>query len=160
MKKLLILAVLVSSLSSSYAELTASHGAAIEKLLTVMQTEKVMAKSLAMGLKAGLGVSEDQIKSLPKEQQDKFNGAMEKVMAAVMAEMSWEKLKPGLVEAYGKNFTEKEALDVAAMMETPAGKLYVGKQGDIAVDIAKITQERMKELTPKIMQIMQSEMQK
>ena len=119
-----------------------------------------MTPALGSGLKAGLGVSEDQIKSLPKEQQDKFNGAMEKVMAAVMAEMSWEKLKPGLVEAYGKNFTEKEALDVAAMMETPAGKLYVGKQGDIAVDIAKITQERMKELTPKIMQIMQSEMQK
>jgi hypothetical protein len=30
----------------------------------------------------------------------------------------------------------------------------------MAGDVAKITQERMKELTPKIMQIMQSEMQK
>jgi hypothetical protein len=160
MKKLLILAVLVSSLSSSFAELTASHTAAIEKLLTVMETEKVMAKSLAIGLKAGLGVSEDQIKSLPKEQQDKFNSAMEKVMAAVMAEMSWENLKPGLVAAYGRNFTEKEALEVAALMQTPAGKLYVSKQADVAVDIATITQERMKVLTPKIMQIMQSEMQK
>lgn len=160
MKKLLILVVLASSLSSSFAELTASHASAIEKLLKVMETEKVMAKSLATGLKAGLGVGEEQIKSLPQEQQDKFNGAMEKVMAAVMAEMSWEKLKPGLVEAYGRNFSEKEALEVAAMMETPTGKLFVSKQAGMAVDIAKITQERMKDLTPKIMQIMQSEMQK
>lgn len=45
-------------------------------------------------------------------------------------------------------------------MQTPAGKLYVSKQADVAVDIATITQERMKVLTPKIMQIMQSEMQK
>lgn len=160
MKKLLVLSFLVVSLSSSFAELTASHTAAVEKLLTVMETEKVLAKSLASGLKAGLGVSEDQIKALPKEQQDKFNGAMEKVMAAVMAEMSWEKLKPGLIEAYGKNFSEKEALEVTAMMESPAGKLYVSKQAAMAGDVAKITQERMKDLTPKIMQIMQSEMQK
>jgi hypothetical protein len=46
------------------------------------------------------------------------------------------------------------------MMESPAGKLYVSKQAAMAGDVAKITQERMKELTPKIMQIMQSEMQK
>jgi hypothetical protein len=160
MKKLLVLSILLASLSSSFAELTASHTAAVEKLLTVMETEKVLAKSLASGLQAGLGVNEDQIKALPKEQQDKFKGAMEKVMTAVMAEMSWEKLKPGLVEAYGKNFSEKEALEVTSMMESPAGKLYVSKQAAMAGDVAKITQERMKELTPKIMQIMQSEMQK
>jgi hypothetical protein len=159
-KALLILAALFSTISISSAELTASHTAAVEKLLTVMETEKVLAKSLATGLKAGLGVSEDQIKSLPKEQQDKFKGAIEKVMAAVTAEMSWEKLKPGLVEAYGKNFSEKEAQEVTAMMESPAGKLYVSKQAAMAGDVAKITQERMKELTPKIMQIMQAEMQK
>jgi|GEM_PF-1563275 hypothetical protein len=160
MKKLLVLSFLLASLASSFAELTASHTGAVEKLLIVMETEKVLAKSLASGLQAGLGVNEDQIKALPKEQQDKFKGAMEKVMTAVMAEMSWEKLKPGLIEAYGKNFSEKEALEVTAMMESPAGKLYVSKQAAMAGDVAKITQERMKELTPKIMQIMQSEMQK
>jgi len=160
MKKLLILAILLSTLSTSFAELTATHTAAIEKLFTVMETEKVLSKSLVTGLKAGLGVNEDQIKALPKEQQDKFNAAIEKVMAAVTAEMAWEKLKPGLIEAYGKNFSEKEALEVTTMMESPAGRLYVSKQAAMAGDVAQITNERMKALMPKIMQIMQVEMQK
>lgn len=160
MKILLILATLSLSLSNAFAELTASHKAAIDKLLTVMQMEKQMESSLRAGMASGLGISEDQIKALPKEQQDKFAGAMKKVMDALMEEMKWENLKPDLIEVYGKNFTEKETLDVVALMESPTGQLLVTKQAAMVGDVMTVTQGRMKTFMPKIMKIMQEEMQK
>lgn len=160
MKITLILATLSLTLGSAVAELTASHKAAVEKLLSVMQVEKQMETSMRAGMESGLGISEDQIKALPKEQQDKFAGAMKKVMDALMDEMKWENLKPDLIEVYGKNFTEKETQDIITLMESPTGQLLVTKQAAMVGDIMKVTQGRMKTFMPKIMKIMQEEMQK
>ncbi|MBL9130035.1 MAG: DUF2059 domain-containing protein [Verrucomicrobiaceae bacterium] len=160
MKTLLVLAASLAMLGHSFAELAPSHKAAVEKLLAVMQVEKQMEQSMRAGLEAGLGMSGDQIKSLPKEQQDKFAAAMKRVMDAMMEEMSWAKLKPDLIEVYGKNFTEKETNDVIALMESPTGQMLVSKQAGMVGDIMKVTQERMKSFMPKIMTIMQEEMRK
>jgi hypothetical protein len=160
MKTLLTVVVSLTMLGTSFAELTASHKLAVEKLLTVMKIEKQMEQSMRAGLEAGMGMSSDQIKSLPQEQQDKFAGAMKKVMDAMMEEMSWAKLKPDLIEVYGKNFSEKETNDVIALMESPTGQLLVSRQAAMVGDIMKVTQERMKAFMPKIMAIMQEEMRK
>lgn len=156
----LLLAVTLTLSGSAFAELAASHTAAVEKLLAALQIEKQLQASLAAGLEAGLGASEEQLKALPQAQQDKFKGAKQKMIEAMTAEMSWEKLKPDLIEVYGRAFTEKEAQEVTALVETPAGKLYVSKQGAMVADMAKVTQSRMTTLMPKLMQIMQEEMQK
>jgi hypothetical protein len=85
---------------------------------------------------------------------------MKKVMDALMDEMKWENLKPDLIEVYGKNFTEKETQDIITLMESPTGQLLVTKQAAMVGDIMKVTQGRMKTFMPKIMKIMQEEMQK
>ena len=160
MKITLILATLSLSLGSAIAELTASHKAAVEKLLNVMKIEKQMEQSMRAGMEAGLGMSGDQIKALPQEQQDKFKAAMSKVTDALLEEMSWANLKPDLIELYGKNFTEKETQDVIALMESPTGQLLVSKQANMVADIMQVTQNRMKTFMPKMMKIIQEEMQK
>jgi hypothetical protein len=160
MKNLLILATFALCLSNAHADLTASHQAAIEKLLTVMQVQKQVETNLISGFEAGMGGSMEQIKTLPQEQQDKFAKGIEKVKAVIVEQMGWEKIKPEIIASYGKNFTEQEAKDVAALMETPAGQLLVGKQVTVAADLMKMTQERMKVLQPQIMQIIQTEMTK
>ncbi|MGV3659187.1 MAG: DUF2059 domain-containing protein [Prosthecobacter sp.] len=160
MKNILILLAVSFSLSTARAELAASHKAAIEKLLTVMQVQKQFETNLVAGFETGLGASADQIKALPQEQQDKFNKAIEKVKTALLESMGWEKLKPEIVEIYGKNFTEKEASDAAALMESPAGQMLVSKQITVAADMMKVSQDKMKVLMPQIMQIMQTEMTK
>ncbi|MBE7494436.1 MAG: DUF2059 domain-containing protein [Verrucomicrobiaceae bacterium] len=160
MKSLLTAALFLCLLGNCLAELTPSHKAAIEKLLDIMQVQKQMEQSMRAGLEAGMGTSADQIKALPQEQQDKFNNAMKRVMDALMEEMSWEKLKPDLVEVYGRNFTEKETNDVIALMQSPTGQMLVTKQAAMVGDVMKVTQERMKTFMPKIMAIMQEEMRK
>lgn len=160
MKNILILATFALCLSTAHADLTPSHQAAIEKLLTVMQVQKQFESNLLLGFDAGMGSTSEQIKSLPQEQQDKFAKGIEKVKAVMMEQMGWEKIKPEIVAAYGKNFSEQEAKDVAAMMESPAGQVLASKQVTVAADLMKVTQEKMKVLQPQIMQIIQSEMTK
>ncbi len=160
MKNILILATFALCLSTAHAELAASHQAAIEKLLTVMQVQKQFESNLILGFEAGMGGSSEQIKSLPQEQQDKFAKGIEKVKAVMLEQMGWEKLKPEVIEIYGKNYTEQEAKDVAALMESPAGQILIGKQTTVAADMMKATSEKMKVLQPQIMQIIQTEMTK
>lgn len=160
MKNILILATFALCLTNARADLTAPHQAAIEKLLTVLQVQKQFESNLILGFEAGMGGSSEQIKSLPQEQQDKFAKGMEKVKAVMLEQMDWAKLKPQIVAIYGKNFTEQEAKDVTALMESPAGQLLLGKQITVAADLMKETQEKMKVLQPQIMKIMQEEMTK
>lgn len=160
MKTFLTLAALVLTLATANAELAASHRAAVEKLLTVLQVQKQFEASLVAGFETGLGTSSDQIKALPQEQQDKFHKAIEKVKAVLTEMMSWEKMKPDLIEVYGKNFSEKEAAEIAAHMDTPLGQLLVSKQAAMVSGVMTLTQEKMKTFMPKVMQIIQEEMSK
>ena len=160
MKTFLTLAALVLTLATANAELAASHRAAVEKLLTVLQVQKQFEASLVAGFETGLGTSSDQIKALPQEQQDKFHKAIEKVKAVLTEMMSWEKMKPDLIEVYGKNFSEMEAAEIAAHMDTPLGQLLVSKQAAMVSGVMTLTQEKMKTFMPKVMQIIQEEMSK
>ena len=160
MKNLIVLATLVFTLASARAELAASHQAAIEKLMSVMQVQKQFEASLVAGFEAGLGGSLEQIKSLPQEQQDKFNNAIVKVKAVLLEMMSWEKMKPDLVEVYGKTFSEQEAKDVIAHMETPVGQMIVSKQAGMVASVMQMTQAKTQAIMPQVMKIMQEEMTK
>lgn len=160
MKNILILATFALCLTNARADLTASHQAAIEKLVVALQVQKQFESNLILGFEAGMGLSSDQLKAMPPEMQQKFATGMEKVKTAIIEQMGWAKLKPEVVAIYGKNFTEQEAKDVAALMESPAGQLLLGKQLKVTADLMKETQEKMKVLQPQIMQIMQAEMTK
>lgn len=160
MKNLIVLATLVFTLASARAELAASHQAAIEKLMSVMQVQKQFEASLVAGFEAGLGSSSDQIKSLPQEQQDKFNNAITKVKAVLLEMMSWEKMKPELIEVYGKTFSEQEAKDVIAHMQTPTGQMIVSKQAGMVASVMQMTQAKTQAIMPQVMKIMQEEMTK
>lgn len=160
MKKILLLLALSVSLGTAQAELTATHKAAIEKLLVVLQVQKQMETNLVTGLETGLGASSEQIKLLPEEKRQQYVKAFEKVKALLVESMGWEKLKPDIVEIYGKNFSEEEATAISAHMSTPAGQKFVATQITLAADMMKISQERMKTLTPQIIEIMKTEMAK
>lgn len=160
MKNILILATFALCLTTARADLTPSHQASIEKLVVALQVQKQFESNLILGFEAGMGVTSDQIKAMPPEMQQKFAAAIEKVKTSILELMGWEKLKPDVVAIYGKNFTEQEAKDVTALMESPAGQLLLSKQLKVTADLMKVTQEKMKVLQPKIMEIMQAEMTK
>jgi hypothetical protein len=140
--------------------LTASHRAAIEKLLVALQAQKNMEMSLKAksGAAMGLGMNNKSLAGLPKEEREKLERAMKKAMDALSKELNWNLIKESVIDAYGKTFSEKEALEITAIMESPAGKLLVSKQQQLSGDLMRITQEKMNKLIPKITSIFQEEM--
>ena len=160
MKYLLTLAALLFTLGTSQAEISASHRAAIEKLLIVSQVEKQIEASMGPALDGGLGVTEEQIKSMPEAQQVKMRAGITKVKAYIMEVVAWDKIKEAVIAAHARNYTEQEATQVAQMLESEAGKLYLAKQIALTPDMVRVTQDRMTAALPQIMQIMQQEMQK
>lgn len=160
MKTLIALATLVLTLAPLQAELADSHRASIEKLIAVLKVQEQFEASLVAGFESGLGASSDQIKALPQEQQDKFNNAIVKVKAVLLEMMGWEKMKPELIEVYGKTFSEQEANDVIAHMQTPTGQMIVSKQAGMVTSVMELTQQKTQAIMPKVMQIMQEEMTK
>jgi hypothetical protein len=160
MKLFITLAAVVLTFSPLHAELSDSHRATIEKLMTVLQVQKQFEASLVAGFESGLGASADQIKALPQEQQDKFNNAITKVKAVLLEMMSWDKMKPDLVEVYGKTFSEQEAKDIIAHMETPVGQMIVAKQAGMVASVMQMTQAKTQAIMPQVMKIMQEEMTK
>lgn len=160
MKTLIALATLVLTLAPLQAELADSHRTSIEKLIAVLKVQEQFEASLVAGFESGLGASSDQIKALPQEQQDKFNNAIVKVKAVLLEMMGWEKMKPELIEVYGKTFSEQEANDVIAHMQTPTGQMIVSKQAGMVTSVMELTQQKTQAIMPKVMQIMQEEMTK
>jgi hypothetical protein len=160
MKYLLTLAALLFTLGTSQAEISASHRAAIEKLLLVSEVQKQIEASMGPALDGGLGVTEEQIKSMPEAQQVKMRAGIAKVKAFMLETLSWDKIKDEVIAAYAKTYSEQEATQVTQMLESEAGKLFLAKQIAVTPDMVKVTQDRMKAAVPQIMQIMQQEMQK
>ena len=146
--------------ASAFAELAASHAAAVEKLLIASQMDQQIKASFMSGLDVAFGANSDQVAAMPKDQQEKLKAALEKAKAKMSELVTWEKFKPRLMEMYAKHFTEKEALEVTAMLETPAGRLFASKQTAMVVDLASFSGQEMKSIMPAIMQVIQSEMQK
>ena len=64
MKTLIALTILLLTLSPLHAELSDSHRASIEKLITVLKVKEQFEASLVAGFESGLGASADQIKAL------------------------------------------------------------------------------------------------
>lgn len=142
------------------SSITPSHRAALERLLVALQAEKNMEISMKAGAAMGMGLGDEQFKALPKAQREKIERSIKKAMDAISKELNWNSIKEQVIDAYGKTFSEKEALDICAIIESPAGKLLVSKQGQLAADLMRISQERMKTMMPKIASIIQEEMQR
>lgn len=161
MKNLVLLAALALCLSSAArADVSPSHAAALEKMFTVIKLDEQYEASLIAGFESGIGLSEDQIKSLPQAQQDKFKAAMVRVQARLMGTMGWSAIKSEMVAIYAKVFSEKEAQDITTLMDSPAGQLLVTKQTAVIKDVTQFTQDKMKTLAPEITKIVQEEMSK
>lgn len=162
MKKLVILAAFVLCLSSApaRAEVSPSHAAALEKMFTALKLDEQYEASLIAGFEAGIGISEDQLKTLPQKEQDKFKAALGRVQTRLMGAMGWVAMKDEMIAIYAKVFSEKEAQDITALMSTPAGQMLASKQVAVIKDVTELTQGKMKILGPEISKIVQEEMSK
>lgn len=77
--------------------------------------------------------------------------------ALVRTELSWNKLKEPMIDAYAQVFTEEEVGELIKFYKTPIGKKMLAKMPELMQTSMRTVQESMKNFLPK-MQALQKEL--
>jgi hypothetical protein len=77
----------------------------------------------------------------------------DKLMDLVAARVSPEKLKPAMAKAYDELYTEDEINGMLAFFESPVGRSYLGKTGQLVQKTMAVTQELMRDMVPEMQRI-------
>ena len=65
------------------------------------------------------------------------------------ADLSWEKLKPGMIEAYRNIYSEEELDGMLTFFKSPVGQAYLAKSPQVVVKTRELAETRVKELADK-----------
>jgi hypothetical protein len=116
----------------------ASHKAAAESLLALMDMDKLMSQSV------------DQMLQMQVKQNPSIAPYEAQMKAFLNKYMSWASMKDDMVKIYTGEFTEQELKDLTAFYKTPLGKKTVEKMPQLMVKGAELSQKRMQEHLPEL----------
>jgi len=151
MSKAIIVAVLlglVSTLEAADENAGGNHQKAAEQMLTLMDTEMLMKRSMDEMLKA-------QIQANPMIAP--YEGVMKQFFAK---HMSFDSLKADLVKIYMDAFTEKELQEMNAFYQTPAGRKAVQSMPVLMGKGAQIGAQRVQQNMPELQSAIAEETKK
>ncbi len=133
MKKILagvMMAVMTVSMFAAEA-VSAERTRLAGELLTVMRQEQQMKNAFQMmrGMQQKMlpQMLEQNGVKLTADQQAEQKKMMDEVMSVVEEEMSWDKLRPIVVDAYATTFSEQELKDLTTFFKSPAGQNFLDK---------------------------------
>lgn len=116
----------------------ASHRAAAESLLNMMEMDKVMSQSIDQMLKA-------QVQANPAIAR------YEPQMRAFFAKyLSWASMKDDTINIYMGEFSEDELKQMTAFYQTPVGKKAVQKMPGLMARGMELGQKRVQEHVPEL----------
>ncbi len=133
-----------------------SHRDAARELLKAMNAEQTIEESYnqvlpqleAMGQQMGVSDEERAI----------FNRYLDRMVAALREELSWEKLEPGMVQTYASVYSEQELRDLVEFYESPLGQKFIRKMPELMTATMQLTQDMMQDFVPRVQEI-QAELQ-
>ena len=125
-----------------------THYKAAEKLLTLMDMETVLRRSIDEMLKAQIA-------------QNPGIAPFEAVMRQfLMKHMSWDSLKADTIEIYMAEFTEKELEELNRFYQTEVGKKMVDKMPTLMGKGAELGAKRVQEHMPELQAAIAAEAKK
>jgi hypothetical protein len=117
-----------------------SHLQAAEDLIRVMRTEEMLKKGTERMLEA-------------QAQQDPSLSGVRDIVDEFMAKaLDWQELKPEFVRLYAETYTEAELRQLVAFYQTPLGQRVVETMPDLMARSSEISQRRVREFMPEMMQ--------
>ena len=148
MKKLLTVIILGLAVMSSAAQAAPPSSAQIERLLQVMEAQKIVDQMIpAMMQQSRMMVEQNLAKSDTSEadtsEADKAraNQVMASQEASLRAMLSWTNLKPVYLRVYSDTLSAEEVLAMTRFYESPEGRSVMQK-------MPQILQRTMVELQP------------
>ncbi len=140
--------ILASASSCLFAD-AASKDAKIEEFLVLIKAnamqDQIYAQLTQEIDRATLTIAQQGGVPVP-EQRSATADLQAKMMAAMKEAMSWEKLQPGLVEAYRSAYSEEQLDGILAFFKGPIGRAYIANSPAIATKYREIEDSKLKVL--------------
>ncbi len=140
----LLLATLVFLHPAALRADTASHRAAAESLLNLMDMDKMMSQSV------------DQMLQIQIKQNPSLAQYETQMRAFLNKYLSWASMKDDMLNIYTTEFTEDELKQLTAFYQTPLGKKTVQKMPALMQKGAEISQKRLQEHLPELQAAIQA----
>ena len=80
------------------------------------------------------------------ERASASNDVHEKMLAAMKDLVSWERLKPGMVQIYDQTYSDAELDSLLAFFTSPIGQAYINKSGEIVVKSREMAGTHVKDV--------------
>jgi len=123
----------------------------INELFKVTQAQKIM--DSVYGQMDGMFKNIVQGMNVTEAQKPILDSFFTKYNALIREEMSWEKLKDPMADAYASVYTESEVKDIIKFYKSPAGQKMLVKMPELMQASMGIVQNSMKNMMPKITEL-------
>jgi uncharacterized protein len=123
----------------------------VERLLAAAHLEQLMQQMRVQQQAMISGMLERTMKDRAPEERAKAQDGAQRALAIVNDELSWDKLRPLMVQVYTETFTQEEVEGLTAFYESAVGRAYVDKQ--------PIAMQRAGQLIGARMQVIMQKMQ-
>ena len=150
MRKALMIIIATLSLSSHAAADSAQRDT-VEALLIATGADSTLDAGYAQfdGMFANMA---EQFK-IEESERASFKKHMQKVNLMLQEEMNWDTLKEPMIDVYMAHYTEQELQDMLAFYQSETGQSVVKKMPEVMAASMQITQQLMKDVYPKLMQM-------
>lgn len=128
-----------------------------EELLQAMQADKQFSSQMERVKHSMADLTNSTLRrvnpNMTPEQTANIQKTQAQILDLIQSRMSWDALKPEMVNAYAELFTAKELDDLIAFYKTPAGQKLVEKMPALNAKASQISQRRVMELLPQIQKL-------
>jgi uncharacterized protein len=148
-KTLVAVALCALSLTSQAAPPTDASLDALFAASRADQMISLMLGSLEQGFRQGMAAAAAG-KPLSAEQQRFLDAAPAKIVAVIKDEMSWDKLKPLMVQLYKESLTQEDVEGLTAFYNSAAGQAFVNKMPAVSQRATVLMQAYLQPMLPKM----------
>jgi uncharacterized protein len=149
-----LLALLFFTPLFAHADQT-SKQAKVEELLQLTHMDRLMSQMLDQMTERMKASAEQQAAKMEftPEQKTAYDDFQQKLSQLLGSYLSWEKMKPVMVQVYSETYTDEELDGILTFYRSPAGQAMVAKSPQLMSKTMTAMTEQMSTLQPQVQQL-------
>jgi uncharacterized protein len=154
MKRLPFVLVLLLILPTLAHADDASKRAKVEEMIRITKMDQMMSQMMDKMSERMKALTSKQTASLnmTAEQRKVFDDYQAHIHQIMADSVSWEKIKPLIIDAYSETYTDEELDGILTFYRTPAGQALIAKSPQLVAKTMDLVQKQMLDIQPKIQQ--------
>jgi hypothetical protein len=148
-----VLVLLTVLASAPLAAQDQSHIDAAKELLDLMNADQSIEQAYEQ-IYPHMQAMADQL-GVTDAQRPIFDRYVEKMVAVMKEELSWEKMEPLMLNAYVDVYSEEELRELNEFYASPLGQKFIAKMPELMDATMRMTQDMMQAFIPRMQKIQQ-----